>query len=199
MLVLVLNLCLSYLVGSIPTGYWVAHYVFHIDITQHGSGNIGATNVARVLKSKKYFLLIFFLDCSKAYFALWGCQMLATYLDAPFSTFHLSVLSSALLIGNAYSIFLRFKGGKGVSTSVGILLYILPLFAGIFFAFAMPIYLCVKRVDVAALIAMTSTTVFYLLPLHSYRVSFAPLLIFMVFWLIYRHRDNFERIRQGVE
>ena len=63
----ILFLISAYLVGSIPTGYLFAKYFFDCDITQEGSGNIGATNIGRVLGRRKYFFLIFFLDSFKAY------------------------------------------------------------------------------------------------------------------------------------
>ncbi len=174
---------LAYLIGAVPTGYLLARS-FGIDITKHGSGNIGATNVARVLGSKKYFFLIFFLDVFKAAGFL--------YLAQPYlSQLHLLYCAVAILLGNAYSIFLRFRGGKGVATSFGILLALFPPPVTLTFFVAWVFTLAVaRRVDVASLIAALCTTLGAasgLLIVAPHQVGF---LLFMTFFLIVRHRSN---------
>src|SRR5690348_15473304 len=102
----------AYLVGAIPTGYLIAKLKGITDIRQHGSGNIGATNVSRIL-GKHYFFLIFFLDAGKAYLFIHA-------LKAHFSFNYLCIFASIVLVGNGYSIFLRGSGGKGVATLFGL-------------------------------------------------------------------------------
>src|SRR5581483_8545951 len=103
-----------YLIGAIPCGYLIARACGINDIRNHGSGNTGATNVGRIL-GLKYFFLIFFLDCLKAY------AVLAVLAHYGFEQSDLIIPALALLVGNAFPLFLRFRGGKGVATSVGIL------------------------------------------------------------------------------
>src|ERR1700730_10712106 len=103
---------IAYLVGAIPTGYIIAKLKGISDIRQHGSGNIGATNISRVL-GKHYFFLIFFLDAGKAYLFL---QLIKPYFDFSYLCFFAGIL----LFGNGYSIFLRGTGGKGGATLCGL-------------------------------------------------------------------------------
>ncbi len=174
---------LAYLIGAIPTGYLLARS-FGIDITKHGSGNIGATNVARVLGSKKYFFLIFFLDVLKAAGFLYLAQ---AYANQP----QLLYCGVAILLGNAYSIFLRFRGGKGVAASFGVLLALFPLPVTLTFFITWVLMLTVvRRADVASLTASLCTTLGAasgLLAVTPYQVAF---LLFMTFFLTWRHRSN---------
>ncbi len=114
----------AYLIGSIPIGYLFAKSRGIKDIREHGSGSIGATNVARNLGTR-YFFLIFFCDALKSFFSI----ALIACLSSEFVT--LFGASLFLLLGNVFPIFLGFKGGKGVATSAGIMAF-----------FNGPIFLC---------------------------------------------------------
>lgn len=110
-----LLLVLSYLIGAIPSGYLLLKVFYGIDPRTQGSGNIGATNVARVTGSKILFFIIFFVDAVKAAGAVYLVQFLVQN--------HFLTLGAAalVLLGNMYSCFLNFGGGKGVSTILGLL------------------------------------------------------------------------------
>jgi glycerol-3-phosphate acyltransferase PlsY len=110
----VCTLIISYLRGAIPTGFLVARRCGIADIRQHGSGNIGATNVARVLGAR-FFCLIFFLDAGKAFFNI----KLLHYLAYDSMTIYIAAIVH--LIANGYSPFLNWTGGKGVATLFGLL------------------------------------------------------------------------------
>ena len=99
----------AYLVGALPSGYLIARFAGIDDITQHGSGTIGATNVGRQL-GVSYFFLIFFIDAGKAAAMMYLIPVYAQPLGI-----------IMLIIGNSYSPFIRFGGGKGVATLIGIL------------------------------------------------------------------------------
>lgn len=113
-------LCGAYLLGSIPTGFIIARLAGVTDIRMHGSGNIGATNVARVLGAK-FFPLIFVVDAAKAYFPLAWCASVG--VSMPFQC----LVAASLFTGNVASIFLSGSGGKGVATGVGILAALAPV------------------------------------------------------------------------
>lgn len=123
---------LSFLVGSIPFGLWVGRFR-GIDIRQHGSKNIGATNVGRVL-GRKWGLLCFTLDVAKGFlptmaFGLWSGAMdaaRATTIEPQLLAWWLSV-SCAAVLGHVFCPWLGFKGGKGVATSLGALLAVYPV------------------------------------------------------------------------
>lgn len=188
---IVTSLFFSYLVGSIPSGYCFTKYFFNIDITQNGSGNIGATNVARVLKSKKYFSLIFFLDFLKAILWLTFLTFLLKNSLEQFLLLEFLIFNAIfILLGNAYSIFLNFKGGKGVATSVGFILFFFPfkLFL-IFLALWVLLIISTKKVDVSSLISFYAiTAIYYLLFLNHILYFF--FLLFICLWLTFRHQSN---------
>jgi len=190
-LIKALLLVASYFVGSVPTGYWFANCLFGVDVTKKGSGNIGATNVARVLGDKRFFFGIFFLDFLKAAGFLWICKYFAiNFLGLDF----LFILAVGLLLGNSYSIFLGFNGGKGVATTLGILAVLYSFkFILIFLIPWLFVLLIVKSVDVASLIAFLLLLIFscFVFAFSSTNLLF---LIFVNFWIWFRHRENIKRL-----
>jgi glycerol-3-phosphate acyltransferase PlsY len=115
----------AYLLGSVPFGKLVAKRVSHVDITALGSGNIGAANVAREI-GLKWGLLTLALDMLKGFipvvlFSTWASQMKGDYDIA------MSMVCLSSFLGSQFSLFLRFRGGKGVGTAAGIYLAISPL------------------------------------------------------------------------
>src|SRR5438270_689765 len=120
---LILLIPLAYLVGSIPFGLLVG-LAKGIDVRKSGSGNIGATNVARLLGGR-FFALVFTLDLLKGLLpVLAACYLLKPWLQAPaFDDYVLwLVIGFAAIAGHMFSVFLKFKGGKGVATSTGVIL-----------------------------------------------------------------------------
>ncbi len=185
-----LLLCvLAYLLGSIPCGVLLAR-ARNIDIRQQGSGNIGATNVARIL-GKKAGVITLLGDMAK------GC---VTVLIADYWTPQLEIVAVAGLmafLGHLYSVFLKFKGGKGVATGLGIFLYLMPIAA-----------LCaVAAFSIAlwatAYVSIGSITATLLLPVFGWALG-APLpyiycSMAIAVFVIYKHRDNIVRLKAGTE
>ncbi|MGE0206567.1 MAG: glycerol-3-phosphate acyltransferase [Candidatus Babeliales bacterium] len=177
-------LILAYIVGAFPTGVLLARWYGIDDITQHGSGNIGATNVGRKLGARG-FITVFVGDAAKA----WAYVQLVRWYG--FSENTVLFVGVALLVGNSYSIFLQGKGGKGVATSMGILLALEPMVCLIVFLVWALFYWYLKIVGIA------SVGAYFILPLIAY--FFQPLnfsyLLFMVFmsaWGIMRHYANIQ-------
>lgn len=172
----------GYIIGAIPTGFLFARMFGIHDIRVHGSGNIGATNIARIL-GKQYFLLIFVLDAAKAFLYLWLLQQYAHI-----SAYALYLTACAILLGNVTSIFLKGRGGKGVSTAVGIMLAVQP--------YVIPWVLCVwlitllltKTVGIASVIAALS------LPVIGWIISVDilvwVLMLVISFVICMRHAQN---------
>ena len=123
--ILALTAVLSYLLGAIPFGYLIARWR-GVDILKHGSGNIGATNVGRVL-GRPFGILVFLLDFTKgALPALCARWWAATHsLDLPAESLPVAGAVSAFL-GHLYPVYLRFRGGKGVATAAGAVMVLLP-------------------------------------------------------------------------
>ena len=121
MTVVGLFLVLAYLIGAIPTSYIVGR-MRGIDLRQHGSGNLGATNAFRVL-GWKAALPIFILDIAKGWFPAFALPI----WDGQPSTHWAMAYGAAAIVGHVFSIYVGFKGGKGVATSAGVLLALAPV------------------------------------------------------------------------
>ncbi len=180
---------LSYLLGSIPFGVVLAKSQ-KIDLRKHGSGNIGATNVTRTL-GKTAGLLTLLGDCSKGYLACW----IAEYLLAV--EWQIGLAGLLAFLGHIFSIFLKFKGGKGIATGLGIYLYLMPL-AGLTALGIFILNLMVNRyVSVSSILAAISVPITgYILssPLSYIYVSIIAAII-----TIYKHKENIQRLINGTE
>lgn len=119
-----LLILLSFFIGAIPFGLIIGRLTEGIDITRRGSGNIGATNVTREL-GIRWGVITLLLDISKGFFPLF----IAKHIPIQYHALFLIILSLAVLSGHMYSPFMRFKGGKGVSTGFGIFLALSPISA----------------------------------------------------------------------
>ena len=186
-----LALGLGFLLGSLPCGYWLA-LSKGVDIRKKGSGNIGATNVGRIL-GKEWGYLIFALDALKGWWAVW---LAGEFLQAGDNW--TVVAGMAAVAGHVFSPWLNFKGGKGVATSAGVLLGLAP--AALFWTAAIwGVSFAVKRiVSISSLLAAAAFP-FLVMWLEPGR----PVL-FVASWALaalvwYRHRDNLHRLAQGKE
>ncbi|ASL34648.1 glycerol-3-phosphate 1-O-acyltransferase PlsY [Streptococcus iniae] len=193
-----LLLIISYLLGSIPTGLWIGQHFYAINLREHGSGNTGTTNTFRILGFKAGIATLT-IDILKG--------TLATLLPIFFGVTGISpiIFGFFAVIGHTYPAFAKFKGGKAVATSAGVLLGYSPLyFLFLVFAFVIILYLfsmiSLSSITVAALAVLTSLT----FPAFSFLLqSYDPVLITVVILLasiiIYRHIDNIDRIRNRKE
>ena len=175
--------CAALLVGSIPVGYYIAQ-LHGIDITKTGSGNIGATNVARAL-GLPYFFLVFFLDAGKAFLFLW----LISYAAITLTQWQLAALF--LLLGNGRSLLLPGRGGKGVATTIGILCALQPWYALLFIIFWIIGIIVLRNVGISSIIATIALVVYVFFYVHdySYALFFGALLV----WIPWRHTDNIKK------
>jgi len=181
MVTLLVVLFFAYVIGAIPTGYIIAHNSGISDIRTQGSGNIGATNVARIL-GVKYFFLVFFLDSAKAFLFL---KVLAL---SGLSDLVLAFAAGALLVGNGFSVFLRFSGGKGVATAVGILAALAPHLLLVLFVPWAVLFLLTKTMGAACVGAALSLPFFSLLMADDSLVFYGTL--FIAAWIFLRHVSN---------
>lgn len=181
--ILFIAIIIAYGVGAIPTGYWLSRCFAGVDITKHGSGNCGATNVARVL-GKKFFPVVFTLDAGKAFLCLY---LLGQVCGGPAHNLILYSLAGCLLVGNAYSPFMGFKGGKGVATAAGIVAYFLPWYFLVMFCCLWLLLLAFVPVSFVASLGTAAVTVLFVFlywPMHIW------FFVFVFCWLCWRHRPN---------
>lgn len=187
----------SYLLGSIPSGFLLGR-LKSVDVRQTGSGNIGATNVARSA-GKTLGLLTLLFDVAKGAIPVLIVGALDWELSAgaDFALWARIAAALAVLLGHCFPITLGFRGGKGVATALGVLLALAPaalpvpllLFAALFAAF--------RRVSLASLGAAVATPVCTSLAGYPSPVVTATSLIAVL--IIYRHRDNIGRLLAGTE
>ena len=198
MLVTAAVIVLSYVLGSIPTGLWMGKAWRGVDIREHGSQNIGATNTLRVL-GKKFGALALAGDVLKGAIAVLVMGELSAWPHAPLAC------GAAAIAGHTWSIFLRFRGGKGVATSAGVLLALIPVstVAGLA-VFAL--VTCVSRmVSAGSIIAAAVIGALVLIlerdPLThlEHDPVIRGVVLLMVAVVIIRHRTNIQRIMRGEE
>jgi glycerol-3-phosphate acyltransferase PlsY len=180
---------LAYLCGSIPFGVLLAK-TQNMDIREHGSGNIGATNVARTM-GKQAGLITLAGDILKG--------LLVVYIASQWfeNTMVIALAGLAVFLGHLYSIFLKFKGGKGVATGLGVLSFAMPLStlcsAGVF-AISLKVFGYVSLSSILAAISLPLLGVFFKMPL-----SYIYLSTIVALFTLQKHRDNIVRLTQGTE
>ena len=191
MLKIVLYLLLSYLCGAIPFGYIIAKLFKHVDIRTVGSGNTGATNVYRSI-SKPLGILTLILDLLKGFIPVY-C---VSFLSPEFQWLIIPV-AFVTIIGHTFTIFLRFKGGKGVATACGAFIAINSLAVLICFLVFVVVLAIFKYVSFASIIAALMLPVsLYLLNALPEIIVFAGMISILV---IVRHISNIKRLLNGTE
>lgn len=180
---------IAYLVGSIPFGLLVGK-LFGRDVRKEGSGNIGATNVTRVV-GKKAGILVLFLDALKGFLPVY-------YLVSKgYSPKLISVVSIFAVLGHTFSIFLKFKGGKGVATALGVLLALSIKSSIIVLMFWIGIFLATGYVSLASILsAGISWVVIHVLTGDIY-YTYAAFLIALI--IVFKHKSNIDRLLKGEE
>ena len=190
----VLWLAAGYLFGSLPTGYVVVKAMTGQDIRTVGSGNIGATNVGRVL-GKKWAVIVTIVDMLKGGAAVMLCRTLGGG--------DLGVAAAALgaVLGHNYPVWLRFHGGKGVATTFGTLFFVqmwyscaAVLLAGILWFLVMKAFRYVSLASLVALLAIGAWFAFF--GMHPAFIVLAGVLAVLSLW---RHRSNVDRLIHGTE
>jgi len=180
---------IAYLLGSIPSALVVGKVGYNIDIRNYGSGNLGATNTFRVL-GLKAGLIVTVSDILKG--------TVASLLPLIFqqTEIHILIIGLFAVLGHTYPIFARFKGGKAVATSAGVVLAVSPILFGVLIgSFLLVLYIS-KYVSLASMVTGLITTIVCLF-LDDW-LLFSVILILTIF-VFYRHKDNIKRILNKTE
>ena len=188
----------SYLLGSLPSGY-LAGRMAGVDIRQHGSGNIGATNVLRVL-GKPYGVAVFVIDAGKGFVPVRIAY--ALFAASPHPEYYAIIAAVLVVLGHAFPVWLKFRGGKGVATSAGAVVALVPLAAAAAIAVWFLIFLPTRYVSLASIVAALSLPLICALMLHLRLANGTALLYFSVIialLIVWRHRGNLARLRAGTE
>ena len=184
---LLLALALGYLLGSIPFGLVLTRLAGKGDVRDIGSGNIGATNVLRT-GSKPLAAATLILDCLKATAAILLVRQLWPGTE--------NFAAAGALIGHLYPVWLRFKGGKGVATLLGVLIPLLPVGALIFAVVWIGLLLTLRISSVAGMIAALSAPVSA--AILGDQLLF-PMLLAFALLVVWKHKANIARLRAGTE
>jgi glycerol-3-phosphate acyltransferase PlsY len=179
----------AYLLGSVPTGLLLAR-AMGVDIRKTGSGNIGATNVYRTM-GRQVGILTLVGDCLKGLIPV----LVAKWLG--FSVAWIAVIGLAAFLGHVYTVFLGFKGGKGVATALGVFLGTSPI--SILYALALFVLVLYKWrfVSLASIVAAAGIPV--IVWLNGCSVELAAMTVAIAAIVIWRHRENIARLLAGTE
>ena len=186
-MILILIIVISYLLGSIPFGYILTKFFFKKDIREIGSGNIGATNALRTgNKFIGYSTLI--LDIAKAIIPV-------IYVKINFPEL-IYIASLCAFLGHVFPIWLKFKGGKGVATYVGILFSINILLGVVFIITWGIIFLIFRYSSLSSIIGSFSVPAYILITNQIYSSAFFGIMFILIF---FTHRENIKRLKNKEE
>ncbi len=191
----ILYILFAYLVGAVPFGYIIAKQLKGIDIREHGSGNVGATNVKRVVGNKAG-LATLVLDGLKGALAVLGAKLLFPVSADAYEL--VPVLAGvAAILGHSKSVFIGFKGGKSVITSLGVIVVLEPLVALVVAPIAIGVMKLTRYVSVGSMLGavLAPIAVWFLHGPLSHLVLFT----FMALYIVYLHRSNIQRLLQHQE
>ena len=192
-----LTLLLCYLLGSIPTSFIIGKMVKGIDIRQYGSGNVGATNALRVL-GIKIGVVTLIIDILKGYSAILLAKSL---LNNP-SNLMIILCGLAAILGHIFTIFLKFKGGKGVATSAGVFIGLISvpvIFALLVFVITVSISRYVSLGSIFAAITLFIAELFINIHNHFQDKEILIFVFLICTFIIYRHHANIKRLIAGNE
>jgi len=199
----IVGIIISYLIGGIPFGYLIA-VIKGVDIRTQGSGNIGATNVGRVL-GKKYGLIIFILDMLK------GFAVVLLVPAAVSSAVNISTTTGNLLavlcgfcavLGHAFPVYLKFKGGKAVATSFGVFIWLVPISIAIAFGVWLLTVIVTRYVSLGSMIGSLSLVGVIVIVVDSPfgdNICLTAMSVAVAILIIVRHTSNIQRIIAGTE
>ena len=198
LLLTVLSLGIAYFLGAIPTGYWCGKWLKGIDIREHGSKNMGATNVFRVL-GKGPGVAVLIIDILKGIIPVTVITD-ALGLNDPLV---LVLTGIAAVAGHNWTIFLGFKGGKGVATSLGVLIGLAIEIPGIRLAIVLTVGVWLVLFLVFAYVSLASLSAAVALPIlmvvFNAPFSVTAMSMLLCVFIVLRHRPNISRLIKGQE
>jgi acyl phosphate:glycerol-3-phosphate acyltransferase len=173
-------LILSYLLGSLPSGYFLVKYSLKEDIRESGSGMVGATNVERLL-GKKGFYVTFFIDFIKSILLVY---LIGYYFDETSQFFAIF----GITLGHIYPLFLKFKGGKGIAVATGGLLGYSLIFTLILIGTFLIINLKIKKFTISGLFALIIAPFIYYFAHQEWQVLIFMMILNLL--ILFAHREN---------
>lgn len=187
----------SFLLGSIPFGLVLSKYIAGKDIREMGSGNIGATNVLRSA-GKTLGILTLVLDILKGYVVILIVQHLGDIININYPlNASIFIAGLSVFLGHIFSIFLKFKGGKGVAVSLGVFLAISPYSALLGIAVFIIVVMLSKYVSMGSILGAISVIFWTVYFKASFSICILSIVIGLL--IIYKHKTNIQRLLNGTE
>lgn len=187
----ILLIIAAYLLGSIPTAYIVGRRVKDLDITQHGSGNVGGTNALRVLGWGPAICVALIDICKALIPTVIAINLLTDNTAGVF------LVALAAILGHNYSLYLRFRGGKGIATTVGACIVLFPSQTALLVMFALVLILATRMVSLGSIVLVLTLPLLLLWQKATGpELSFATAVALLGTW---RHRANIQRLLNGTE
>lgn len=203
MLWMLLGIAISYLIGSIPTAYIFCRLLKGVDVRSVGSGNVGATNASRVL-GKGWGITVLALDILKGFLTVFFFGNILPLKGTYLSDEQLRILLGlACISGHNWTIFLNFKGGKGMATTLGVLLGLAFKVSGLKLILALVIltwlltFFLFRIVSLASLLSSISLPIYAIFLRQSFTVVILSFILCL--FIILRHKSNLKRIFQSKE
>ena len=196
-LILFLGFAAAYVIGSIPTAYIFGRVIKGIDMREHGSGNIGATNVFRVI-GKAPGIIVLIIDALKGLICVTYLASGFLYL-APVTRPELYriLVGLSAIAGHNWMLFLKFKGGKGVAASAGVAIGLIPKIFWLGFLVWLITFFITGFVSLASIIAIISVPIFTLAFGEPAEIVIFMCLLCLI--IIYKHKPNIRRLARGEE
>lgn len=189
---------IAYLIGSIPTSVWIGKKFYDVDVRNHGSGNSGATNSLRVL-GKKAGLIVLIIDILKGWLAV-GIVCFSSYPSGSLQRIHMEVTLACLaILGHIFPIYAGFKGGKGVATSIGIIIAFSPLVALFCLLVFALVFLLFNYVSLASMAAAVSFPLWMTVMSKMHYAWVVAFSFFLPLLVIIMHRKNIIRLLKQQE
>ena len=188
-LTFIIYIVATYLIASIPFGYVVGK-IFGKDITKEGSGNIGATNVTRTI-GKKAGILVLILDLLKGFIPVYYAKLIF------WDTKLVALIATTAVIGHCFSVFMKFKGGKGVATGFGVLIALSGKSAFIVFLIWLGAFLVSGYVSLASIISSSLAWIIIFYLEKDFYITIGVFISSLIIFL--RHSSNIERLINGTE
>jgi glycerol-3-phosphate acyltransferase PlsY len=192
-------LILAYLIGSIPTSVWIGKYFHGIDVREHGSGNAGATNTIRVLGWKTGIPVLLF-DVGKGFLAVSLPVIFDLVETGSSQMINIQIITgSVAIIGHVFPVYSGFRGGKGVASTVGVLLAIAPLVTLSCLGVFLIVFLITGYVSLSSISFGIMFPIFLILVFETPSVWFKAFSIIIASALIITHKKNISRLLKGEE
>lgn len=197
------GIIISYLVGSIPTAYIFGRLLKGVDIRDFGSGNVGATNALRVL-GRVPAVIVLLLDALKGFAAvIFIGDILTPGINGLSAEALRIILGLSCICGHNWTVFLRFKGGKGVATTLGVLAGLSLKISGLKFILGITIFSWLVVFFISRIVSLASCCVAVCFPVYVFLFRQSPALkitsVILACFILLRHKSNLKKILQGKE